>query len=115
MPPKSTKHWNVVVDDLEPDEALHFDYKHEEDALTGLNPISVKFKTSLSRLPFWIVAHREIFQLAKWEAKENCELMQNRAKPEGSITVKFHHNGVILIQGKNFMRWHDVHCDEEDR
>ena len=109
MPPKSTKHWNVLVEDLEPTEALHFDYKHEEDALTGMNPISVKYKTTLTRLTYWIIAHRQTFPLAKWETKDNCKFMQNRAKPDGSITVKFHDNGVVLIQGKNFMRWHDVH------
>ena len=82
----NAKPWNVALPQVEPDERLYRDFKEE----AKINEISVKFKTSIDRIKFWVGAHEEFYTNDQlWEFKQNLVTLKNKEKSESQI-VKFH-------------------------
>ena len=70
----NAKPWNVALPQVEPDERLYTDFKEE----AKINEISVKFKTSIDRIKFWVRAHEEFYTNDQlWELKQNLVTLKN--------------------------------------
>ena len=106
---KSTKWWNDCLDDQPPEEKIFVDHKTEARD----DPCNLKFKTSDSRLPYWIIAHKEIYRDADWDnSHENTgPRMCVENQSDGKVVVKFHSSGIVVIQA-NFQKWYDLHWDK---
>ena len=106
---KSTKWWNDCLDNQPPEEKIFVDHKTE----ARNDPCNLKFKTSDSRLPYWIVAHKEIYHDAEWDnTHENTgPRMCVENQSDGNVVIKFHSSGIVVIQA-NFQKWYDLHWDK---
>ena len=100
-----TKPWNTCLDDQPGDEKLFTDHKSESRD----DPCNLKFKTTDSRLPFWIIAHKEQYREgAVWDNTHEGTgpRMCVENSETGKLVVKFHNTGIVVIQA-NFLKWQE--------
>ena len=87
---KSTKWWNDCLDNQPPEEKIFVDHKTE----ARNDPCNLKFKTSDSRLPYWIVAHNpgENFLhkswILGWKKSSNVNWNPASIQPQSSQKLK---------------------------
>ena len=106
MTEANTKPWNVVLTHAKPDEVLYADFKEA----SRKTEMSIKFKTNITRIKYWVRAHEEIYLGEnQWEFKQNLVTLKVKDQPGGNLIVKFHlSTGVVLIQGACFPKWRET-------